>query len=288
MDNTGSRSAPEPILTILSRNGAMIFTSLSLALCLAVPAFGQTEAAPDEITPLENLTLPQDVVALNAPLPQSANASSHTKQNHNLSTRQGQQGQNDPSTAGQVSASPLSPEPAVKPLTLGDRFNIYVRSLIGPMAILGPAAGAAVGQARNAPHEWGQGAAGYGRRFGSDMAQRIISHTIVFGVSAADGAYPSYIRSDESGAWNRARHAIIYSFVTRKDGRVVPAYGRFAGDFGAALIVNAWHPPSENSVSHGLYRGTTAFVTHIGLDVLHEFWPDIRRKLHLPQQFDNL
>src|SRR5580700_7037367 len=51
------------------------------------------------------------------------------------------------------------------PLTFGERLRIYEHSFVTPEGLIGPALGAAVGQADNTPHEWGQGAAGYGTRF---------------------------------------------------------------------------------------------------------------------------
>jgi hypothetical protein len=178
-------------------------------------------------------------------------------------------------------SSAFQNEPAIHSLTFGDRFGLYTHSIIGPMAVIGPAIGSAIGQWRNSPREWGHGSLGYGRRFGSDSAQRIITHTIAFGFAAADGEDPRYHRSEESGLWPRTRHAIVGSFVTHTNsGTVIPVFSRIAGDYGAAFIVNAWHPRSSSDTSHALVRGTTALGTHVGLNVLLEFWPDIRKAVH--------
>jgi hypothetical protein len=64
------------------------------------------------------------------------------------------------------------------PLTLGERLRIYEHSFVMPEGLVGPALGAAVGQADNTPREWGQGAAGYGTRLGSAYRRSVIARNI--------------------------------------------------------------------------------------------------------------
>ena len=258
----------------------LIFTTLTLWVWfLAVPAFAQNDLSNERAgasTPSENTG---EHKAQSEITPQNTQAE---KPEMNGNQPQNQK-QNDASKSNGPSA--VQNEPATGSLTFGDRFGLYTHSIFSPMSVIGPGVGSALGQWRNSPHEWGQGSLGFGRRFGSDLAQRIITHTISFGFAAADGEDPRYIRSEESGTWTRTKHAIVGSFVTRtSSGNRIPAYSRIAGDYGAAFIVNAWHPNSSNDAAHGFVRGTTALGTHVGLNVLNEFWPDIRRALHFKHQ----
>jgi len=166
-------------------------------------------------------------------------------------------------------------------LTFAERLKIYGRSFINPESLIRPALGAGVGQADNTPPEWGQGAAGYGRRFASGYGRDVISRTIGFGVAAADREDPRFVPSNEKGIWRRTRHAVVGTFVSRtRSGGTMPAFSRFAGEYSAGFIANAWEPPSQDSASHALERGSTALLSSVGWHVFEEFWPDIRNVFH--------
>lgn len=168
-------------------------------------------------------------------------------------------------------------------LTLGDRFQIYRKAIIRPYSLVGPALGAGVGQWENGPPEWGQGGAGYARRLASGVGRQLISETIRFGVAAADGEGPRYHRSQDSGVWNRARHAIAETFTSETaSGRRIPAYSRFAGSYGAAFISNTWYPDSQATPGWALRRGSTALASSVGFHLFQEFVPrKFDRVLHI-------
>ena len=160
------------------------------------------------------------------------------------------------------------------PLTFGERSRIYARSSFRPFALVGPALGAAIGQAENEPPEWGQGGEGYARRLASGVGQHVIAETIRFGVAATDGEDPRYTRSDETGAWNRTRHVIVETFTSQtSSGARIPAFSRFAGTYGAAFISNLWYPDSRATTSWALRRGSTAFGASLGFHLFEEFMP---------------
>jgi hypothetical protein len=159
-------------------------------------------------------------------------------------------------------------------LTLGDRFTIYRQGVLRPYSLLGPAFGAGLGQWEDEPPEWGQGAKGYGRRIASGMSRQLISETIRFGFAAVDGEDPRYHRSQDTGVWKRAQHAIVETFTseTASGGRI-PAYSRFAGTYGAAFISNAWYPDSRATAGWALRRGSTALASSVGFHIFEEFLP---------------
>jgi hypothetical protein len=159
-------------------------------------------------------------------------------------------------------------------LTFGERARIYKRSLFNPEIILGPAFSAGINQARNQPSGFGQGAEGYGRRFGSGFGRDVIARTIGFGVAAVDGEDPRYFRSDSRSVSVRIRHAIVSNFVspTASGGRI-PAFSHFAGSYGAAFISNAWYPNNESSAVDAARRGSISLGVGMGLNILREFVP---------------
>jgi hypothetical protein len=159
-------------------------------------------------------------------------------------------------------------------LTLGERFSIYGHALRKPYTVVGPALGASIGQWENEPPEWGQGVEGYARRFGSGMGRHFIAETIRFASAAADGEDPRYQRCDETGVWDRARHAIVGTFTSRtSSGTRIPAFSRFAGVYGAAFISNTWYPDSRATTGYALRRGSTALGSSLAWHFFGEFIP---------------
>src|SRR3954465_4124473 len=67
------------------------------------------------------------------------------------------------------------------PMPRTERAAEYAKSLAWPQAFLYSAAAAAVGQAADRPHEWGQGARGFGLRMGSGYGGHIIGSTFESG-----------------------------------------------------------------------------------------------------------
>jgi hypothetical protein len=70
------------------------------------------------------------------------------------------------------------------PLTQAERFHTFVTRLFSAESVLRSAAGSAILQGTDTPHEWGQGAKGYGRRFANSYAQHIIRSTLMYGSSS--------------------------------------------------------------------------------------------------------
>ncbi len=145
-------------------------------------------------------------------------------------------------------------------------------------SIIEPAVGAGVGQAYNYPPEWHQGAEGYGKRFGSALAQCAIANTSRFGFAAVDGEDPRYFLSANRGFWPRMKHAAVSAMVSRTaSGRQIPAFSRFVGDYGSAFISNAWYPDSRATAGDAAIRGTTMLAASLGFNVLREFLPHFLR-----------
>jgi hypothetical protein len=238
-------------------------TTLSLGvLLLAGSAFAQRQSVTGvSISEQQGLDdKSAEVVAQNIPDASTAESSSQ---------------QNQPSTA--LPNAPSAVKPAYLPasdLTLADRFRIYTQTVVRPYTFVGPALGAGIGQWEDSPPEWGQGAKGYGRRFASGVSRHMIAETIRFGVAAADGEDPRYHRSDDSGVWDRTKHALVETFTSETaSGKRIPAYSRFAGIYGAAFIANTWYPDSHATAGWALRRGSTALASSVGFHLFEEFLP---------------
>jgi hypothetical protein len=155
------------------------------------------------------------------------------------------------------------------------------KQVVGPRAVAGSAANAAIGQARNRPHEWGQGVGGFAKRFGSSLGTHIAKGTIQMGVAAAHHENLSFQPSNRHGFWPRTKFAVKSTFVvprTNRPGKTV-ALGRISGNLGAGMISRAWQPASSAGIGAGLATGGIGLGADVGAHVAHEFWPRTRTRI---------
>jgi hypothetical protein len=75
----------------------------------------------------------------------------------------------------------------------------YVKHTLGPKAVVMAATGAAVNQADDTPHEWGQGAAGFGRRFASGFGKHLVHKAIQYPIARLRHEEFSYHPSGKQG-----------------------------------------------------------------------------------------
>jgi len=167
-------------------------------------------------------------------------------------------------------------------LSRRERVRQYRRHTLGRRALARSAAGAAFGTALNHPHEWGRGPAGFGRRLASGFAQHVVKNTIALGVGAWRHEVPGYVPSHRHGAWPRTKYALTNTFLVRREhhrGKSIAA-GRISGAMGAGMVSRLWQPARLRTVQSGLASGGISLGADAGSNVLREFWPDIRKRMH--------
>lgn len=153
--------------------------------------------------------------------------------------------------------------------------RVLTKKAVG-RAAAGSVAHAAIGTARNSPHEWGQGPLGFAKRAGSSLGQHAVKGTIELGVSAWHHENLHYQRSNLEGTWPRLRYAVKSTFIVpRTGGRKgkTVAVGRVSGNMGAGLISRAWQPASAAGLGAGLASGGIGIGADVGANVAREFWP---------------
>ena len=164
----------------------------------------------------------------------------------------------------------------------------YAKQTFGPAAIGRSAAGAGVSQLRNTPKEWGQGGAGFAKRFGSAFGTHVINNGIHYGVSRARHEEFGYRPSGKTGFGPRLKYALTSTVITHKTttGKRTVAAGQISGAFGSGLISRAWQPASTRTIGSGLATGGVMMGATAGTNVVREFWPEIRhpRRHHAAKQ----
>lgn len=180
-----------------------------------------------------------------------------------------------PSQAGSLEQLPNTI--SAPPFTVGDKFDYRVVQSFGARGFVGAAIGAAIGQARNAPHEWGQGVSGFAERYGSGLAGNLSRQSFAFVLESAFHEDPRYFPSEDKSKKYRAINAIKQVIICKTDsGKTEFAYARVFSNFGAGQFDNLWQPKSTGSVSSGLIRSLIGLGADAAYNFMQEFLPFTR------------
>jgi hypothetical protein len=137
-----------------------------------------------------------------------------------------------------------------------------------------------IGLATNSNPSFGQGVAGYAKRFGATYADFAIENMTTEGVfPALLHQDPRYFRRGEGSARSRLAYAMSRLFITRSDsGRNQFNYSEIIGAATSVAISNTYYPDGRTA-GNNIGR----YIEQLGFDaasnVLKEFWPSLKRKL---------
>jgi hypothetical protein len=164
------------------------------------------------------------------------------------------------------------------PFTAKERLKVYTKDLISPFHILVAAAQSGITQWQNQPPEWGQGAAGYGRRFANYYAYDTTSSYMQMIGEDILHEDNYYYGSGEHGFWRRTKYAIKSSVLARgADGTQHFSISQVGSTAGAAFVSRLWQPRSSDTASDGAKSFGFAMGTNALVNVLREFLPDAAR-----------
>jgi hypothetical protein len=195
----------------------------------------------------------------------------------------------------------------VPPLTTGQKFRVVARGNFDYVqyAWIGFLAG--ISQAENSEPGFGQGAAGYGKRFASSFADSTIENFMTGAIfPSLLHQDPRYFQSGQGSFGHRTEYAISRIFVTRTDsGKSQFNYSEVVGSaLSAAISTNTYHPRASitktfdpatdmvvyvhNPSDRTLPNTLSVWGSQVGYDtltiVVKEFWPDIHHWIsHKPQ-----
>jgi hypothetical protein len=165
-----------------------------------------------------------------------------------------------------------------------DKFILFVEDTVDPVTFLSAGFNAGIGQAEDTDPSYGQGAAGYGKRFGASIADQASSEFFKdFVYPTIFSEDPRYYRLAHGSGGKRFFHAVEHSVVAyRPDGTRVFNFSEWLGTASAVALTNTYHPNYKRGFAPSAERVGYAVGNDIGFDVLREFWPEIARKLKLP------
>jgi hypothetical protein len=123
--------------------------------------------------------------------------------------------------------------------------------------------------------------AGYAKRFAAGYGDQMIGNMMTEGLVPALGHQdPRYFRLGVGSKKYRAWYAVKQIFVARMDsGRKTFNFSEWGGNAVAVAISNAYYPDTrdwnDNLQKLLIQCGTDTFS-----NILKEFWPDVKKKLH--------
>ena len=177
----------------------------------------------------------------------------------------------------EAAKAPAGQAPYV-PMTHGQRRREYVKDTFNVLSLVTSGASAGIGQWRDRPREWQQGAAGYSRRFASSYAEHVVQETFMFGAASALHEDNRYVRSGQSGTGNRIKYAVASTFLARRDdGSRHFSFSRLAAFAGASMVSRLWQPESGRNFRGGAVNLGLSFSVAVGWNVAREFLPFIFR-----------
>jgi hypothetical protein len=165
------------------------------------------------------------------------------------------------------------------PLTSGQKFKLAAQ-YINPYTFVFVTIEAGVNQARNHPEDYGQGAKGFGKRYGAGLADGLTDGLFVTGVyPSIFHQDPRYYRLGDGGFSHRAGYAVTRILVTRQDsGLKAFNISEVLGSFSSSALAVTYYPRSERDFSDVAERAGIQFAFDAGFNLLKEFYPEINRK----------
>src|SRR5215469_12136949 len=137
-----------------------------------------------------------------------------------------------------------------EPLIPAKKFELFVSNSVSPLAVGGSLLSAGISQARNSHQAYGQGAEGYGMRFGASMARSASSQffgTFVFPTIFRQD--PRYFPLKDAAFKQSAEHALRRVVITQTDsGGEAPNLSRLLGFLAAEGLANTYLPEDERTV----------------------------------------
>lgn len=167
----------------------------------------------------------------------------------------------------------------VAPLSTAQKFGQVAKNFFNPFTFIGTGFEAGIDQAFDIHQGYGQGANGYGKRYGADIADT--ATTQFFGV----GVYPSifhtdprYYRVGSGGFFSRGWYAATRVLVTRTDsGRHIFNAPEILAAATASGISRSYYPSDERNAGDFAYSMGSRIAFDAAYNLAKEFWPDVRK-----------
>ena len=168
------------------------------------------------------------------------------------------------------------------PLTASERWKLYFKMTYGSAGpYLSPVVTALLlDQANGTPRRWGGGWPGFGRRLASRAGNAVLQGTFQAPFAALLHEDVRYIPTSHHSAPRRALHAVLYSFLTyNNNGHTTLNIANLAAYYASTAVTTVWLPGIGNAARYTFSNGSEQIALSFPLNVVQEFWPEIRHHI---------
>lgn len=166
------------------------------------------------------------------------------------------------------------------PLSAKAKFALASRQAFDPFMWISTGIQAGISQAENQFPEYGQGATGYGKRYGAAMLD-------VVNGGFASTAYcvllkedPRYFRLGSGPIIQRILYSVSQQVSAKNDqGKRTFNWANVLGTFTSSAISNAYYPRPNRGLSLTMNRAMVSLLWGFTGELTDEFGPDVSRKL---------
>jgi hypothetical protein len=140
--------------------------------------------------------------------------------------------------------------PDAAPMTTKQKYSLAAHDTLDWTTFIGVSVVAGIEQANNTYSGYGQGAAGYGKRWAAQFADGrssdFLSHAVFASILHQD---PRYFYQGTGTTKSRLYHALSSAFVARSDsGKLMPNYSYLLGTMTSGALSNAYYPHADRGV----------------------------------------
>lgn len=164
-------------------------------------------------------------------------------------------------------------DPAAVPLSRKQKFELAWKATIDPVNIGLVGATAGIQQATDSFNGYGQGAQGYGKRYGASYAD-LVTGTFIGGaiLPAVMKQDPRYFYKGTGSKKARLRYAISMAVICKGDnGKWQPNYSGILGGLAAGGISNLYYPSTDRGAELTFENTLIGIGTTAAANVLQEF-----------------
>ena len=168
-------------------------------------------------------------------------------------------------------------------LSSWQKFELAANNSVALSTIGAALLGSAYGQATDRPSGYHQGAEGYGKRFGADMARAASDN--LFGnflLASALHQDPRFFVRRNLSFKQSVKYAAVRVIITSTDaGEKQVNYSGLIGPLLGEGLANAYYPDQNRTVGSTFTRYAIDLSWRFGGNLLRQYWPTINRRLRL-------
>lgn len=167
------------------------------------------------------------------------------------------------------------------PLSASGKFHLFAKSAFDPVELSLVGIQAGFSQANDEFPAYGQGAAGYAKRYGATFADEVSSGFFAnFFYPVLLKEDPRYFRLGHGTIMRRILYSLEQQAICHTDsgGRSV-SWENILGAFSSGGLSNAYYPPADRGFGLTMSRSAIAIGYGTLGGLLDEFYPDISRRL---------